>query len=193
MTIKESLADSKLAREAYRKVRIARNIARATQAEDELPAAIIRGIIDPDDPEGLLDGPVIKANGMALHIPIWGNTGDVAGDVNTLELFIAKGHVTDPESTDFVSVSGPHQYVYPFADDWVGDFNVALHSIQPDGPFTFMHEVGLPNGKHAKSLIHVTSDIIAPYELACRQSKKSGCGTGPFPNPSAPRGDRRQG
>ena len=163
MTIMEINRGSKEARDAYRKVRNQRNLARAAHAEDELPIATIEDIIDTD---GLLNGPVIKSRGMDLNIPIWRNTGDLPGDVQTLELFIAPGHVDDPLDPSFVRVQ-QIPLAYPFADTWVGDYNVPLNRIQPNGPYTFKHEVVLHTTQRVRSaVVKVISDITAPNELA---------------------------
>jgi hypothetical protein len=162
MTSMNSNHGSKEARDAYRKLRNQRNMARAAQAADPLPIATINAVIDSD---GLLNGPVVKAGGMALNIPIWQNTGEFAGDDQKLELFIAPGHVSDPSSPLFVRVQ-LIELTYPFADSWVGDYNVPLNRIQPNGAYTFKHEVVLHTSQRVTSaLVKVISDITAPYEM----------------------------
>lgn len=162
MTIMEINRGSKEARDAYRKVRNQRNLARAAHAADPIPTATIKDVIDTD---GLLNGPVIKSRGMDLNIPIWQNTGDFAGDNQTLELFIAPGHVDDPLDSSFVRVQ-QIPLTYPFADSWVGDYNVPLNRIQPNGLYTFKHEVVLHTTQRVRSaVVKVISDITAPYEM----------------------------
>jgi hypothetical protein len=162
MTVLKTRRDSKEARDAYRELRNQRNLNRAAQAADELPPATIRDVINAD---GLLNGPVIKLKGMELNIPIWANTGDLPGDKQTLELFIAKGHITDVNWPAFTKVE-QIELDYPFADTWVGNYTIPLNMIQPNGEYTFKHEVVLHTTQRVRSeLIHVISDITAPYEL----------------------------
>ncbi|EJN18511.1 hypothetical protein PMI35_06089 [Pseudomonas sp. GM78] len=168
MTTMQTKRQSDEAREAYRKLRNQRNQARAADGPHALPGATIEAIIEPLDPLGLLNGPAIKANGMKVNVPIWADTGSVPDlDIQTLELHIAPGHVVDPEDASFVKVSDIPELIYPFADTWVGDFVVALNKITPNGPYTFKHRLYLhTGGKPVDSpLIHVTSDITAPYEM----------------------------
>jgi len=162
MTVLKIRRDSKEARDAYRELRNQLNLSRASQAADELPTAIIKDVINAD---GLLNGPVVKLTGMKLNIPIWANTGDFDGDKQTLELFIAKGHVADINWPAFTKVE-EIPLEYPFADTWVGDYTIPLNVIQPNGKYTFKHEVVLHTTQRVRSaLIHVVSDITAPYEL----------------------------
>lgn len=162
MTVLKTRLGSKEARDAYRELRNQRNLERAAQAADELPIATIREVINAD---GLLNGPVIKLKGMELNVPIWANTGDFPGDKQILELFIAKGHITDVNWPAFTKVQ-QIELDYPFADTWVGDYTIPLNIIQPNGEYTFKHEVVLHTTQRVRSLlIHVISDITAPYEL----------------------------
>ena len=166
MTTMQTKRQSDEAREAYRKLRNQRNQSRAADGVYALPGAQIEAVINPSDPLGLLNGPVIKAAGMKLNIPIWEETGTDPDDTQKLELFIAPGHVDDPADPSFVKVSDIPDLVYPFADTWVGDYTIALNKLSPNGPYTFKHEVWLHHGGHETSpLIHVTSDITAPYEM----------------------------
>lgn len=162
MTVLKIRRDSKEARDAYRELRNQRNLSHASQAADELPTAIIQDVINSD---GLLNGPVIKLTGMKLNIPIWANTGEFEGDKQTLELFIAKGRITDVNWPMFTKVQ-EIPLEYPFADTWVGDYTIPLNVIQPNGEYTFKHEVVLHTTQRVRSaLVHVVSDITAPYEL----------------------------
>lgn len=164
MTIMQNNQNSKAARDAYRKVRNQRNLARAATAADDLPVAILGDIVDPADK--LLNGPIIKSAGSAaIKIPIWGNTGENSRDRQTLALFIAPGNVTDPDDAAFFKIQ-EQQFTYPFADTWDPDYQLPLNRIQPDGLYTFKHEVLLHNGVTAQSaLVHFTTNITAPYEL----------------------------
>ena len=162
MATLDSRNRSKEARDAYRKVRTQRHLTRAAKLDDPLPTATFAAILDPVD--GLLNGPLIKLNGLDTVIPIWSNTGSTPGDTQDLELFIAPGHVTDPQDPSFVRVLS-QQFVYPFADTWTGDFNIPLNHLQPDGAFTFKHEVIQYTGQVSTSaLVNLTSDTTAPNE-----------------------------
>jgi hypothetical protein len=163
MTIMETKYRSNDARAAYRKLRNQRNQAHAASAADPVPIAEIEDVIAAD---GLLNGPDIKARGMNLKLAIWENTGELPGDDQELTLFIAPGHVDDPLDPSFDCV-GNFELIYPFAPTWVGDYNVPLNKIQPNGPFTFKYEVVLHTTQRVRSaVVKVISDIIAPYELA---------------------------
>ncbi|MFU2326196.1 hypothetical protein [Pseudomonas sp. NFX98] len=162
MTVLKIRRASKEARDAYRELRNQRNLARASQAMGEIPDAIIPAIIDAD---GLLNGPVIKLKGLELEIPIWGNATGPAGRTQRLQLFISPGHVNDINWPEFVKVFEA-DYVLPFADDWDGKYIIELNRIQPNGAYTFRHQVVLHTAQVTTSeLIHITSDITAPYEL----------------------------
>lgn len=164
MTVLQNNQSSKAARDAYRKVRNQRNLARAAKAADDLIEATFKDIADPADK--LLIGPDIKIAGSAgLTIPIWSNTGSHPDDEQILTFKVAPGHVTDPDDPSFVEVL-KKPFRYPFADTWDPNFTLPLNKIQPNGPYTFMHEVFLHNQQTAQSpLVHFITDITAPYEL----------------------------
>ncbi|WP_160106998.1 hypothetical protein [Pseudomonas izuensis] len=164
MTIMQNNQSSKAARDAYRKVRNQRNLARAAKLADDLPVATFGNIVDSAD--NLLNGPIIKnASSAALTIPIWADTGDIPGDEQILTLHVAPGRVTDPDDASFVEVQ-KKVLTYPFAPAWDPNFTLPLNRIQPNGTYTFKHEVFLHNQQLAQSpLVQFTTDITAPYEL----------------------------
>ncbi|VVM45900.1 hypothetical protein PS662_00547 [Pseudomonas fluorescens] len=173
MTIMQNSQSSKAARDAYRKVRIQRNLARAAKAADDLPVAILADIVDASD--NLLNGPIIKNAGVAkLSVPIWGDTGTIVGDDQVFRLFIAPGHIDDPDDAAFGEPIVTRDLTFPFADTWDPDFELPLNKIQPNGLYTLKHEVFLHNQQTAQSpLVKFTTDITAPGELTVPPEPKA--------------------
>lgn len=165
MTIMQNNQSSKAARDAYRKVRNRRNLARAAKVTADLPEPIFTDIVDATD--NLLNGPDIKRNGVAkVTIAIWTNVGSRPGHDQIIRLYVAPGAIADPNDPAFGQPIFTKDLTWPFAPTWDPNFTVPLNEIQPNGTYTFKYEVRLHTLLTVQSpLVTINTDITAPYEL----------------------------